>query len=121
MNSNETIRNATSATAQAMRDTLPQIIEETKDQLQNVEVHYLGDLVDDAIRAFLASGRQGYELIEEADGFHPNQLGQAMLAEYIWNATVAAGLIPPANPNNELIRQKFFANETVGDMRIQFF
>ena len=33
MNSNQTIRDATSATAAAMRDTLPEIIAETKDQL----------------------------------------------------------------------------------------
>ena len=33
MNSNQTIRDATSATAKAMRDTLPEIIAETKDQL----------------------------------------------------------------------------------------
>ena len=50
MNSNQTIRDATSATAAAMRDTLPEIIAETKDQLKNLEVHYLGDVLDDAIK-----------------------------------------------------------------------
>jgi len=75
MNSNSTIRDQTSATAAAMRNSLPEVIEETKDQLKNLEVHYLGDILDDAIKSFLASGRQGQELIEEADGFHPNQDG----------------------------------------------
>jgi len=75
MNSNSTIRDQTSATAAAMRNSLPEFIEETKDQLKNLEVHYLGDILDDAIKSFLASGRQGHELIEEADGFHPNQDG----------------------------------------------
>jgi hypothetical protein len=41
-----------------------------------------------------------------------------MLAEYIWNATVAAGIIPPANPNNDKIREKFFTKE---QMRVEFF
>ena len=101
-----------------MRDTLPEVIAETKDQLKNLEVHYLGDVLDEAIKTFLASGRQGYELIEESDGFHPNQFGQAWFAESIWNATVAAGLIPPANPNNDKIKEKFFTKE---QMRLEFF
>lgn len=121
MNSNQTIRDATSATAAAMRNTLPEVIAETKDQLQNIEVHYLGDLIDDAINFFLAEGHQGHELIEESDGFHPNQVGQAMIAQFIWNATVNAGIIPAANPNNEKIREKFFANEGQDQMRIEFF
>lgn len=111
MNSNESIRNATSATAAAMRDTLPQIVEETQSSLKNLELHYLGDVFDVAIQSFLAAGHEGWELIEPADGFHPNQAGQAWIAGSIWNATVAAGIIPPANPNNEKIRAKFFPSE----------
>jgi len=111
MNSNETIRNATSATAKAMRDKLPHIVEKTRGKLQNIELFYLGDVIDDALNAYLANGGHGSDLIEPADGFHPNQLGQFMLAQYIWNATVSAGIIPPANPNNDKIRQIFFPNE----------
>jgi lysophospholipase L1-like esterase len=117
MNSNSTIRDQTSAYAAAMRNTLPEVIAETKDTLKNLEVHYLGDVLDNAIKSFLASGREGWELIEEADGFHPNQLGQAWFAESIWNATVSAGIIPPANPNNEVIREKFFNQE---NLRVEF-
>ena len=96
-----------------MRDKLPEVVAETKDQLKNIEVHYLGDLMDDAIKSFLATGRKGWELIEEADGFHPNQVGQAWIAESIWNATVAAGIIPPPNPNNDKIRSTFFTMDQV--------
>ena len=111
MNKNESIRNATSATAAAMRDQLALIVEETKGKLQNIELFYLGDVLDNAIKEFLAAGGKGSDMIEPADGFHPNQFGQAMFASYIWNATVAAGIIPPANPNNDKIRQIFFPNE----------
>ena len=44
-----------------------------------------------------------------------------MIAEFIWNATVNAGIIPSANPNNDKIREKFFANEGQDQMRIEFF
>ena len=50
-------------------------------------------------------------MIEPADGFHPNQLGQALFAEKMWNVTTAAGLIPPPNPHNDAIRQRFFPGE----------
>ena len=56
-----------------MRDSLPEVIAETKDQLQNVEVFYLGDMMDGALQAYIAEGHEGWELIEESDGFHPNQ------------------------------------------------
>ncbi len=111
MNSNSTIRDQTSATAAAMRDKLALIVEETKGQLQNIELFYLGDVLDDAIKLFLAEGGKGYQMIEPADGFHPNQFGQALFAQYIWNQTVQAGIIPPANPNNDKIRQLFFPEE----------
>ncbi len=56
MNSNSTIRDATSATASAMRDKLPLIVEETKNKLQNIELFYLGDVLDNAIKMFLDMG-----------------------------------------------------------------
>jgi acyloxyacyl hydrolase len=111
MNSNETIRNSLSATAAAMRDKIPVIIQETRGKLKNLQVFYLGDVLDNAIKEYLGMGGKGSDLIEPADGFHPNQFGQAMLAEYIWNASVTAGIIPPANPNNDKIRARFFPNE----------
>jgi acyloxyacyl hydrolase len=111
MNANETIRNETSATAEAMRGKLALIVEETKGKLQNIELFYLGDVLDNGIKEFLAAGGKGSDMIEPADGFHPNQFGQALFAQYIWNATVAAGIIPPANPNNHRIKQIFFPEE----------
>ena len=80
MNSNQTIRDNLSALAASMRDQLPIIIEETRDQLKNLEVFYLGDVLDDAIDLYLKLGGKGSDLIEPSDGFHPNQLGQALLA-----------------------------------------
>ena len=111
LTSNETARNENSATAAAMTSKLPLIIEETRAKLNNIEVFYLGDVINDAIKYFLALGVKGYDIIEPSDGFHPNQLGQSFFAQYIWNATVNAGIIPPANPNNDAIRARFFPEE----------
>ena len=53
MNSNQTVRDGLSATAAAMRDQLPLIVEETRGKLKNIEVYYLGDVLDEAIQEFL--------------------------------------------------------------------
>lgn len=111
MNSNQTIRDALSATAAQMTAQHPIIIEETKGKLQNIELFYLGDVLNDAIHGYLNAGGQGWELIEPSDGFHPNQFGQALFAEYLWNALQTAGVIPPANPHNDAIRARFFPDE----------
>lgn len=76
MNSDESVRDALSATAEEMRNKLPIVIEETRGQLENIEVFYLGDVLNDAIHHFLSQdGNFGWQIIETSDGFHPNQLG----------------------------------------------
>ena len=60
MNSNKTVRDALSATAAAMRDKLPIIVEETRGKLENIEVFYFGDVLDEAIQEFLARGGEGW-------------------------------------------------------------
>ncbi|TNV80782.1 hypothetical protein FGO68_gene8762 [Halteria grandinella] len=111
MNSNEATRDALSATAAAMRDKLPLIIQETRGKLKNLQIFYLGDVLDNAIKEYIGMGGKGSDLIEPADGFHPNQWGQALFAQYLWNSTVQAGIIPPENPHNDKIRARFFPNE----------
>lgn len=39
-----------------MRDKLPIIVEETRGKLKNLEVYYLGDVLDKAINDFIAQG-----------------------------------------------------------------
>jgi hypothetical protein len=60
MNSNKTVRDALSGTAAAMRDKLPIIIEEIRGKLENIEVFYFGDILDEAIQEFLAKGGEGW-------------------------------------------------------------
>ncbi len=111
MNSNKTIRDNLSGIAAAMSSKLPLIITETRGKLKNIQLFFLGDVINDAMKLFLSQGGKASDLIEPSDGFHPSQLGNALLAEYIWNATVDAGIIPPPNPNNDKIRARFFPDE----------
>jgi hypothetical protein len=60
MNSNKTVRDALSETAAAMRDKLPIIVNETRGKLENIEVFYLGDVLDDAIQEFISGGGEGW-------------------------------------------------------------
>lgn len=53
MNSNETIRDNLSAISAAMRDQLPIIVAETRGKLKNLEVFYLGDVLDQAIKDYI--------------------------------------------------------------------
>lgn len=111
MNSNKTIRDNLSALAANMSAKLPLIITETRGKLKNLQLFYLGDVLNDAIKLFLANGGKASDLIEPSDGFHPSQIGNAQIAQYIWNATIDAGIIPPPNPNNDKIRARFFPQE----------
>ena len=56
MNTNSTIRDNLSATAQAMREKLPLIIAETRGQLKNLELYYLGDVLNEAVRNYITAG-----------------------------------------------------------------
>lgn len=55
------------------------------------------------------TGGEPSDIIEPADGFHPNQLGNMLLAEKMWE--FIEGTYPDAlggvNPNNDKIAQLF--------------
>jgi acyloxyacyl hydrolase len=50
-----------------------------------------------------------WQLIEPIDGFHPNQIAGALLAQTLWQSLVAdhPEWFGPPNPNNALIKQLF--------------
>jgi acyloxyacyl hydrolase len=104
MNSNATIRNTTWKMASAMNAQLPKIVNNTKGVFKNFDVHYLGNIFDGALSSFPLPK---YMLIEPVDGFHPSQWGNSWIGDYLFNATLAAGIIGPRNPNNNDIVAKF--------------
>ena len=104
MNSNATVRNHTWEIASALGAELPKIVADTKGQWQNIEPVYLGNVFDEALQSYQG---QRWQLIEPVDGFHPSQLANSLLGQYLWNQTRDAGLTPAPNPNNAAIKARF--------------
>eukprot|EP01006_Ploeotia_vitrea_P063389 TRINITY_DN85441_c0_g1_i1.p1 TRINITY_DN85441_c0_g1~~TRINITY_DN85441_c0_g1_i1.p1 ORF type:complete len:579 (+),score=59.10 TRINITY_DN85441_c0_g1_i1:180-1739(+) len=108
MNSNETVRNLTYKRAMELNVALAGAIKKVQPTLKNIKIHYLGDVLYNALQAWKAKGRAQWELIEPVDGFHPNQLGNWWFTQYIWPLLEKIpGLLPPVNPHNEDIIKKF--------------
>lgn len=63
----------------------------------------------EVIKIWTAQGGQVYELIEPVDGFHPSQIGNALVADYMWKQIEAnyPHIMPPINPNNDQIDKLF--------------
>lgn len=104
MNSNETVRNTTWEIASSLNAQLPRLVNDTKGTWKNFDIHFLGNIYDEAITTF---PWPRYMLIEPVDGFHPSQYGNAWIGDFLYNATLAAGILGPKNPNNAAIIAKF--------------
>ena len=104
MNSNETVRNTTWKIASSLNAQLPAIVNETERSLKNVKVYYPGNVID---RFLEHPPVPQWELIEPVDGFHPSQTGNALIASAYWETLLNLSIIPPPNPFNQDIINKF--------------
>ena len=104
MNSNETVRNMTTAHAFALNKQLPKVVAATRPLLKNIQVHYLGNLIDQGMAVYKGPK---HDLIEPVDGFHPSQVANNLLGDFIFNQTVLHGLQGPVNPYNKYIIETF--------------
>jgi acyloxyacyl hydrolase len=61
------------------------------------------------ISDYVAAGGDAFDLIEPADGFHPSQTGNMVLAAKLWDDLVAnkPAWIPKLNPHNADIARLF--------------
>lgn len=103
MNSNETVRNTTFEIASSLNAQLPKIVNASS-QFKNFDVHYFGNIFNDAIATY---PYPIYTLIEPVDGFHPSQWGNSWIGDYLFNVTLASGILGSPNPNNAAIAAKF--------------
>lgn len=73
---------------------------------------YLTCYSAEVIKIWTGQGGQVYELIEPVDGFHPSQIGNALVADYMWKQIEEnyPHILPPINPNNAQI-DKLFGNQ----------
>ena len=104
MNSNATVRNTTWSIVESLNAQLPRVVNDTLGKLNNVVVHYPGNVIDRALRN---APVPRWQLIEPVDGFHPSQEGNYFIAMEYWYALGNMSLLPPVNPNNAAILSKF--------------
>eukprot|EP00026_Physarum_polycephalum_P007804 Phypoly_transcript_07872.p1 GENE.Phypoly_transcript_07872~~Phypoly_transcript_07872.p1 ORF type:complete len:447 (+),score=71.22 Phypoly_transcript_07872:193-1533(+) len=107
MNSDAYWRNATTQRAFELNQVYQDII--ANHTYKNFDMHYFDCPMEEVLATWISEGGQAWEIIEPVDGFHPNQIANALLAQTQWNKLLAnySFLVPPINPNNAQITQLF--------------
>ena len=107
MNTNETWRNATTAHAFLLNQQLEKLAK--TENFENIAIQYSAYDIQAAADIWAKQGGQPWQLIEPVDGFHANQIGNALGAEVFWNKIQVEhpAWLPAANPHNNDIIQKF--------------
>jgi acyloxyacyl hydrolase len=72
-------------------------------------MYYFEPPLKAVIEQWNKAGGETWQLIEPVDGFHPNQLANALFAEYQWSVLVSKfpQLVGDVNPNNAQILARF--------------
>lgn len=108
MNSNQTIRDQSTAHAMQLNEVYTSIIANGT-SYKNFDLHYFYPDYTALIAKWTAAGHSALDLIEPVDGFHPSQTGNMLLAQSMWEFLAAN--VPDAmgmqNPNNQEIIDLF--------------
>ncbi|XP_028399088.1 acyloxyacyl hydrolase-like [Dendronephthya gigantea] len=109
LNSNETIRNATSKRARELSAVLKNIAETQK--YQNFDLVFFPNVFEEVINIWnsMGAGHETWQLIEPVDGFHPNQNAMALVAKVLVKVmeTKTPHFLGDVNPHNEMIKKLF--------------
>ncbi|XP_078607487.1 acyloxyacyl hydrolase-like [Branchiostoma floridae x Branchiostoma japonicum] len=107
LNDNSTLRYLTTQRAFELNDVLKNIT--ATSLYKNFKLIYQDIPIDAVIAKWEAQGGHGWELIEPVDGFHINQLANALSADYIWEwmEKEHPELLGKVNLNNDRIKQLF--------------
>ena len=111
MNSNETWRNRTTERAMQLNDAFRKLI--ANETFANFKAYYFDPPIREAFERWEKQGGKRWDLIEPVDGFHPNQEGNALTTQIMWEHFAAyekehnVSILPKRNPNNDKIREKF--------------
>jgi len=107
MNSDEYWRNATTERAWQLNAVYKRII--ANHTFTNFDMIYFDVPLAEVLATWSKMGGEAWQIIEPVDGFHPNQIANALLAEAQWNKYVVnfTYLLPPVNPNNAQIVRIF--------------
>jgi len=107
LNTNATIRELTTQKAMELNEVHKEIL--STYVAKNFDFIYYDFPAKPIWDDWVAKGNDPYDLIEPVDGFHPNQMFTALLADKIWDQLAAdrPEWLGPINPNNDLITQLF--------------
>jgi len=107
LNSNATVRLETQRIANELSAVYQQVI--AQNSYSHFNMTYIDCPVKEMVDVWESQGGEAWQLIEPVDGFHPNQIGNALIADYVWQEfeNNLPYLIPPLNPHNDEIEQLF--------------
>ncbi|CAE1288958.1 AOAH [Acanthosepion pharaonis] len=94
--------------ANQLSDVLAEIVK-NHNNFKNFRLHFIGQLFVQVMEYWRKKGGADWQIIEPADGFHDNQLGQQLTAKIIWDDIEKnfPEILGPVNPNNKKIKQIF--------------
>ncbi|XP_021349956.1 acyloxyacyl hydrolase-like [Mizuhopecten yessoensis] len=109
MNTNETVRNMTTQRAEQLSNVLKEVALTEAAKYHNFKLAYVENPIFQVVEYWKKLGRPLWELIEPVDGFHTNQLGQALTGQVLWQnlETEYPDAIGPINPFNTKIKTIF--------------
>jgi len=111
LNSDEAVRNATSARAKELSEELKKIVndETLTSTWPNLDLVYIPFPVEAILNWMTAKGENPALLIEPVDGFHPSQYAHRLIAKVVWEliGTKYPDFFGQINPHNPLIASTF--------------
>jgi acyloxyacyl hydrolase len=107
MNNNETWRNATEDRSDQLSEALSEVSSES--QYSSIDVHYVRPDFKAIVDEWVTLGGILRDSIEPVDGFHPSQVGQQIMAEWLWTwlEKEHPDALGPVNPHNADIEKLF--------------
>ena len=110
LNTNGTIRNATSKRASELSVVLQDIAKTQK--YKNFDIAFIPNFFQEVVNIWKQKGHETWQLIEPVDGFHPDQTAMALAAKVLVEALEkdVPHFLGDINPHNEMIK-KLFGNQ----------
>ena len=107
LNDNSTWRDLTTERAMNLSKALKEVV--NGKNFKRIIGVYMDNPIAEMVEDWERQGGEAWELIEPVDGFHTSRIGQAQTAKILYQLieTNIPEIIPPINPNNENIVNRF--------------
>ena len=109
LNTNASVRNATTTRAKALTGVLQDLAKTQK--YRNFDLAFIPNFFEETIKMWkeMGEGHETWQLIEPVDGFHPDQNALALAAKVLVKVmqTDVPHFLGDVNPHNEMIKRLF--------------